>query len=61
MMLHATVLPVYKSTQSVPARAEGLKEKIDATHLFCPFCPFLPYKGGRVLAAKLPTNFPNYI
>ena len=50
MLLHATVLPDHKSTQNVPTHAEGLKEKIDATHLFCPFCPFLPYKGGHVLA-----------
>ena len=50
MLLHATVLPVHKSTQSVPTPAEGLKEKIDARHLFSPFCPFLPYKGGCVLA-----------
>ena len=46
------VLPVYKSTQSVPAHAEGLKEKIDARHLFGPFWPFLPYKGGHVLVVS---------
>jgi hypothetical protein len=50
VLLHATVLPVHKSTQSVPTYAEGLKEKIDAGHLFSSFCPFLPYKGGCVLA-----------
>ena len=50
MLLHATVLPVYKSTRSAPTHAERLKEKINARRLFSSFCSFLPYKGGRVLA-----------
>ena len=50
VLLHAIVLPVHKSTQSVPTHAEGLKQKKDARHLFSPFCPFLAYKGGRFLA-----------